>query len=138
MALIEFDLSPVKMIDIKNMIKKINSIILTKLLKLLFIGHNFEIIVFNYDVKLAFLFSLFHHLYPNKGKLKRCIFVTLLIDVSIFSIKNVHRYIFYYIFVRLQDKIITHTREEKFIYSESFKIRLKNKFIFIPYFGCYH
>ncbi len=106
-----------------------------KLLKLLFIGHNFEIIVFNYDVKLAFLFSLFHHLYPYKGKLKRCIFVTLLIDVSIFSIKNVHRYIFYYIFVRLQDRIIIHTREEKFIYSESFKIRLKNKFIFIPYFS---
>ena len=106
-----------------------------KLLKLLFIGHNFEIIVFNYDVKLAFLFSLFHHLYPYKGKLKRCIFVTLLIDVSMFSIKNVHRYIFYYIFVRLQDRIIIHTREEKIIYSESFKIRLKNKFIFIPYFS---
>ena len=106
-----------------------------KLLKLLFIGHNFEIIVFNYDVKLAFLFSLLHHLYPYKGKLKRCIFVTLLIDVSIFSIKNVHRYIFYYIFVRLQDSIIIHTREEKFIYSESFKIRLNNKFIFIPYFS---
>ena len=58
-----------------------------KLLKLLFMRNNFEIIVFNYDVKLAFLFSLFHHICPYKGKLKKCIFVTLLIDVSIFNIK---------------------------------------------------
>ena len=35
MALIEFDLSPVNIIDIKNKIKKINSIILAKLLNLL-------------------------------------------------------------------------------------------------------
>ena len=106
-----------------------------KLLKLLFMRNNFEIIVFNYDVKLAFLFSLFHHICPYKGKLKKCIFVTLLIDVSIFNIKNVHKYIFYFIFVRLQDRIIIHTKEEKFIYSDTFKLGLKRKFIFIPYFS---
>ena len=34
-ALIEFDLSPVKIIDIKNKVKKINSIIFINLFKLL-------------------------------------------------------------------------------------------------------
>lgn len=111
-----------------------NRNIISKVLKLLMVSKNFNTIIFNHDVKLAFIFSLLHLIYLGRSKLKKIIFITLLIDISIFSYKNIHQYIFYYIFVRLQNKIIVHTSEEINIYKKAFKIGSQGKFIFIPYF----
>ncbi|MBT3407158.1 hypothetical protein HN415_00585 [Candidatus Woesearchaeota archaeon] len=105
-----------------------------KVYKLFIIGKKYDVIVFNYDVRLAFLCALFLRIFCFKKNAIKIVFITLLIDVSIFNKKSFLHFIFYYIFVRLQHKIIVHTKEEITIYRKTFKIIPKNKFIYIPYF----
>ncbi len=117
---------------------------LYQIFRLLKVANNFKIVVFNYDVKLAFWFILLYRLLPfYERNINKIVFIGLLIDLADFNNKNKSYFfskikiLFYIIFVRLPDKIIVHTTKEIELYTNKFKIFAKNKFIFVPYFS-YH
>jgi len=111
--------------------------LLFQIIKVLEVARGFEVILLHYDVKFAFIISLLARILPG-GRLKKVVFVTLLVDVSRYkkrNLKTIIHWLFYYLFIRIPNKILVHTSYEVKVYKEVFRDRKKSRIKQINYFS---
>ena len=101
------------------------------------VANRYEVLVLHYDVKFAFVLGFLARIFPI-GRLKKIVFVTLLVDVGRYekkNLKNILKWFFYSLFIRIPNKILVHTSYEVNAYKKIFKDQKSNRIEQINYFS---
>lgn len=77
-------------------------------------------------------------IFPATSRVKKIVFVTLLVDAKKYeklNIKVITQWLLFFLFIRIPNKILVHTSHEVDVYKRLFKDSKANRIEMIPYFS---
>jgi len=109
-----------------------------KIIKVLLVLKNFQVLVLHYDYRFAFVLGLLAKILPINGQLKKVVFVTLLVDTSKYSKLNFisfFQWLLLCLFIRIPNLILVHTSHEVIAYRKLFHDAKNDRIAMINYFS---